>query len=131
MPVQFPALRPAEREYLPPEHAVTQTKSQSGVVSKRLWGSQPGNAEMILSFNAISTDKAADITEAWLATKSGIDFLILPSSVLSGVGPRLAQVILPTSGTLRWTFAERPSIGFVGPVWTNARVRLAGELRLN
>lgn len=131
MPVAFPSIRPTEREYLPPEYAVTTTKSQGGVVSKRLWGSAPGNAEMTLGFRVISSDVAADLLLAYDATKSGIDFLILPSAVLSGVGPRLAQIILPTSGSLRWTFMERPNIGFLGPVWSSARVRLAGELRLN
>lgn len=131
MPVPFPNIKPTEREYLPPEYAVTSTRSQSGVVSKRLWGSAPGNAEMTLGFRIISSDVAADLVLAYDATKSGIDFLILPSAVLSGVGPRLAQVILPTSGSLQWTFMERPNIGFVGPVWSSARVRLVGELRLN
>lgn len=130
MPVPFPALKPTERDYRPPSYAVTSTRSQSGVVSKRLWGSLPGDAELRLGFRVISTDRAADLVEAWEATKSGIDFLILPGAVLSGVGPRLSQVILPSSGTLRWTFAEPPSIGFVGPVWSSAQVRLVGELRL-
>lgn len=131
MPVLFPALRPTERDYRPPSFPVSATRSQSGVVSKRLWGSIPGDAELRLGFRIITTDTAADIVNAWTATKSGIDFLILPSSILSGVGPRLSQVILPSSGTLRWTFAEAPEIGFVGPVWSSAQVRLVGEVRLN
>lgn len=131
MPVAFPALKPTERDYRPPSFAVSTSRSQSGVVSKRLWGSLPGNAELNLGFRVISTDSAADIVNAWNDTKSGIDFLILPSSILSGVGPRLAQVMLPSAGTLRWTFAEAPQIGFVGPVWSSAQVRLVGELRLS
>lgn len=130
MPVAFPSIKPTEREYFPPEYAVTSTRSQSGVVSKRLWGSAPGNAEMTLGFRIISSDVAADLVLAYDATKSGIDFLILPSTVLSGVGPRLAQIILPPAGTLRWTFMERPNIGFVAPIWCSARVRLVGELRM-
>ena len=131
MPVAFPALRPTEREYLPPEFAVTASRSQSGVVSKRLWGSQPGNAELTLGFRVISTDIAADIVNAWTGTKGGVDYLILPTTLLSGVGTRLAAIVLPSSGTLRWTFAERPQIGFTGPVWASARVRLVGELRMS
>lgn len=130
MPVAFPSLRPTERDYRPPSYAVSSTRSQSGVISKRLWGSLPGNAELRLGFRVISTDRAADLVTAWDATKSGIDYLVLPSSILSGVGPRLAEVMLPSSGTLRWTFAEAPSIGSVGPVWSSAEVRLVGELRL-
>jgi hypothetical protein len=131
MPVAFPSIKPTERDYLPPEYAVTSTRSQSGVISKRLWGSAPGNAEITLGFRVISTDRSADILAAYDATKSGIDYLVLPAAVLSGVGPRLAQIILPPNGTLRWTFGERPAIGFVGPVWSSARVRLVGELRLS
>lgn len=130
MPVAFPSIRPNERDYLPPEYAVTAVRAQNGVTSKRLWGSQPSNAEMGLVFRNINTDRAADLITAWDATKGGIDFLVLPSAVLSGVGSRLAAIILPPQGTLRWTFAERPSVTFVGPVWATARVRLVGELRL-
>lgn len=131
MPVAFPSLKPSERTYAPPNYAVTTIQSQNGVVSKRLWGSQAGNAEITLGFRVISTDKAADIVQAWDATKGGIDYLILPSIILSGVGTRLAAIMIPSTGTLRWTFAERPNIGFVGPVWASAQVRLVGELRMS
>lgn len=131
MPVAFPTLRPTERDYLPPEFAVSSIRSQSGVTSKRLWGSQPSNAELNLGFRVLSSDNAAALVNAWLATKGGIDYLILPSAILSGTGANLAAVILPSTGTLRWTFAERPQIGFMAPVWCSAKVRLVGELRLS
>jgi hypothetical protein len=141
MPVAFPALRPTEREYLPPEHAVTSLRSQSGVVSKRLWGSQPSNAELILRFNNITSDRAAAVVNAWTATRSGIDYLTFPVDptdparvrllILSGSSAALQSVVFPTNGTLRWTFAERPAVTSVGPAWASVRVRLVGELRLN
>lgn len=131
MPVAFPSLKPSERTYAPPNYAVTRVQSQSGVVSKRLWGSKPGDAEITLGFRTISTNSAADIVEAWNATKGGIDYLILPSIILSGVDTRLAAIMIPSTGDMRWTFAERPNIGFVGPVWASAQVRLIGELILS
>ncbi len=131
MPVAFPSIKPTEREYMPPEHAVTKIKSQSGVTSIRLWGSAPGNAEMSLGFRHIHTDKAAEIVQAWLDTKSGVDTLILPSEVFAGVGTRLRQVMLPSQGALSWTFAERPTVTSVGPIWATVNVRLVGELRLS
>lgn len=130
MPVPFPAIKPSERDYTPPGYPVTGTKSQSGVTSKRLWGSVPVDAEMNLGFNVLNNDRIADLLQSWDATKSGIDYLLLPPEVLSGVGPRLAAIILPENGPLRWTFAERPSVSFIGPTWASARVRLIGELRL-
>lgn len=130
MPVAFPSLRPSEREYKPPAHATSRLRAQNGVASRRLWGSAPTDAELSLGFQNIHSDKGADIVQAWLDTKSGIDTLILPSTLLSGTGPRLAAVILPAAGRLLWTFAEVPVITSVGPIWCTARVKLIGELRM-
>lgn len=84
---------------------------------------------MGLRFKALSGDKAADIVNAWNATKGGIDSLILPTAIFSGVSERLIQIILPTTGSLLWTFADAPGIDFVGPVWADVQVSLIGELR--
>ncbi|MGA0708572.1 MAG: hypothetical protein ACO3Q7_10895 [Steroidobacteraceae bacterium] len=131
MAVAFPLIKPTERDYNPPEHAVTRLRSQNGITTLRIWGSAAGNAELILGFRNIHTDKAADIVNAWLATKSGIDTLILPSTVFAGMGTKLKQVILPTQGSLSWTFAERPTVQAVPPIWATVQVRLVGELRMN
>ena len=129
MPVAFPSIKPAERSYTAPSHPVTRIRSQSGVTSARLWGSAPSNAELSLSFRHIHTDKAAQIVDAWLATKSGIDNLILPSTLFAGIGPTLTALM--QSGSLFWTFAEAPQVTSVGPIWATVNVRLVGELRLN
>ena len=131
MPVAFPSLRPTERDYTPPAHATTTSRSQNGVISRRLWGSLPGNAELNLGFRNVHTDVAAQIIQAWLDTKSGVDFLILPDTLLSGVGAQLKAIMLPTDGTLIWTFADRPSVSFVPPIWATVQVRLIGELRMS
>lgn len=129
MPVAFPSIKPSERDYNPPEHAVTTIRSQSGVTSKRLWGSAAGNAELILVFRHLHPDKAADILQAWLDTKSGIDTLILPAQLLAGASTKLKEVILPQQGTLSWTFAEKPTSKAAPPIWETVNVRLIGELR--
>jgi hypothetical protein len=131
MPVVFPSIKPSERDYLPPEHAVTTVRSQNGLTFKRIWGSTPANAEMRLSFRNIHTDKAALIMQAWLDSKSGIDSLILPAAVLAGAGEKLKQVILPAGTSVVWTFAERPAEQAVPPIWSTVNVRLIGELRMN
>lgn len=131
MPVAFPSLKPAERDYTPPTHAITTLRSQNGTVSRRLWGSKPGNAELVLVFRHITTQVAATIVQAWLDTKSGVDTLVLPSTVFAGMTDALRLLILPTTGSLSWTFAEAPKVTFVGPVWATVTVRLVGELRMN
>jgi len=130
MPVAFPSIKPAEREYTPPSHPVTSVQSQNGVTTKRIWGSKAGNAELSLQFRHIHTDKAAEIVQAWLATNSGIDTLILPSTLFSGVDSKLKELMLPSVGALSWTFAERPTISSVGPIWATVNVRLIGEVRM-
>lgn len=129
MPVAFPSLKPAQRSYTAPSHPVSRLRSQSGVTSVRLWGSAPSNAELNLTFQNIHTDKAAQIVDAWLATKSGVDTLILPSTLFSGTGPTLTTLM--QGNNLSWTFAEAPQVTAVGPIWATVNVRLVGELRLS
>ena len=129
MPVAFPAIKPTERDYRAPSHAVTANRAQNGFTTKRIWGSLPGNAELTLGYRHIHTDRAAEFVETWLATKSGIDTLIIPSQTFSGVGSRLQLVILPQMNALSWTYAEAPTVTSVGPIWATVAVRLIGELR--
>ena len=131
MPVAFPSLRPTERDYTPPAHATTTVRAQNGVTSRRLWGSLPGNAELNLGFRNVHTDTAAQVIQTWLDTKSGVDSLILPDTLFAGIGAQLKAVMMPTEGTLMWTFADRPSVSFVAPIWATVQVRLIGELRMN
>lgn len=128
MPVAFPSIKPTERDFRPAEHAVTTLRSQSGVVSRRLWGSAPGSAELSLGFRHIHTDRASEIVQAWLDTKSGVDTLILPSQLFSGMSDKLKSAIMLPG--LAWTFGERPSVTSVGPIWATVNVRLVGELRM-
>lgn len=131
MAVAFPSIKPSERSYKPPAHPVSRVRSQSGVTSARLWGSAPSNAELSLSFRHIHTDRATEIVSAWLASKSGIDNLILPETLFSGVGQQLRTFMQSGGATLYWTFAEAPTVTSVGPIWATVDVRLVGELRLN
>lgn len=131
MPVAFPSIKPTDRDYRPPEHPVTSVKAQNGVTTKRIWGSRPVNAELSLGFRHIHTDRAAEIVQAWLDSKSGIDTLILPAALFAGVGTNLRNVILPQTGSLEWTFAEAPSVTSVAPIWATVNVRLIGELRMS
>ena len=131
MPVAFPSIKPTERDYEPPEHPVTTVRSQNGVTFKRIWGSTAGNAVMTLGFRNIHTDTAAQIVKAWLDSKSGIDTLVLPSTVLAGVGEDLKAIMLPTGSSMVWTFAEKPTVQSVPPIWATVNVRLIGELRMN
>ena len=129
MPVAFPPIKPSDRDYRPPTHSLTTSRAQSGVTTKRIWGSRPADAELTLSFRHIHTDKAAEIVQAWLASNSGIDTLILPQQVFAGVGAALQTLMLPQMGALAWTFADAPTVTSVGPIWATVTVRLVGQLR--
>lgn len=129
MVVAFPNIKPAERSYTAPTYAITSVKAQSGVTSKRLWGTLPGDAKMTLLFRHVTTDTAALFVNAWNATKGGIDTLTIPANVLSGAGATLSAIMIPANNSIVWTFAQPPVVDFVGPAWANVQVELIGELR--
>lgn len=109
MPVPFPAIKPTSRRLVGPRWPVTAARSQSGVTSRRKWGSEPSNPELDLEFNC-SSDQADDILAAHERSQGGVDYLVLPTLVWQGVSGRLLARMEAYGTDLRWTFGEDPPV---------------------
>lgn len=134
MAVLFPSLTPSSRTFNAPKWPTNATTSQSGVITRRLWGSKPSQASMSLAFNNISDDNAALIVAAYHAAQGPTTEVLLPSAVLSGISAALQSGIsqVTTNSGLHWFFAEDngPSIESTAPGRCNVQVDLIAELRV-
>ncbi len=134
MSIPFPNIQPSSRRFVAPRWPVTSSKSQSAVVSKRLWGSKPGDGQLSLSFNNIRDDIAGQIVEAYNLAKGSTVEVKLPDSIFEGTKDSLSTYLKATlkQQGIKWFFKddEPPDIESVVPGISNVRVNLSGELRL-
>lgn len=108
-------------------------RSQSGVTTRRLWGSRPSEARLALTFANISDDNAALIAKAYNDAKGPNTDLSLPAILFQGASTTLTTW-LNTSATgagMKWYFTEDPpSIDSVAPGRSTVSVNLVAELRM-
>lgn len=135
MTTAFPNLEPTSRSFKPPEFPTSTKTSQSGVITRRLYGSLPGKASLSLSFNNITDTQTSSILSAYKAAKGPVDDLSLPVNLFAGADPTLTTY-LDTSAfnaSLVWSFAEGspPAVQSVAPGVSSVSVNLVAELRMS
>jgi hypothetical protein len=104
MTVQFPAIRPAGRDFTSPSIPVRQRRSLAGVTFTQQLGSLAVDAELSLRFANRPDTEWELINAAWIAGRNGMVEVILPPETWA---PDEAP-ILPG---LQWRFVpdQRPS----------------------
>jgi hypothetical protein len=135
MATTFPAVQPTSRRFVAPIWPTRTQVSQSGVITRRLWGSRPSSARLGLKFNNINDTNTAAILSAYNSAKGSVDSLTLPSQIFAGADATL-QSWLNASATgagLLWSFSEgtSPRVESVAPGRSNVTVELTAELRMN
>ncbi len=134
MGIPFPDLQPSEREFVAPRWPTSGSRSQSGVRSKRLWGSKAADGELQLGFTNISDELADQIIDAYDNAKGDTLEVDLPASIFSGTTGSLRMRLLNKlrEQGLRWFFKENdpPVVRSVVPGISTVRVNLSAELRL-
>lgn len=133
MAIAFPSLTPSSRNITAPTWPTTSSTSQSGIKSKRLWGSKPSQLTLALSFDNISDANATQILVAYQSAKGGVLELDVPSEIYGGLSlDLLAWVDQNSTGSgMKWYFGEEsPTIESVAPGRSSVRVTLVAELRL-
>ena len=133
MAITFPSIEPTSRSFTAPRWPTSGLTTQSGVTTRRLWGSRPSQAQLQLQFNNITDDNTALIIKAYNDAKGATTDLTLPSVLFNGASTDLANW-LNTSSTgagMKWFFAEEPpTVESVAPNRSSVRVSLVAELRL-
>lgn len=105
MTVNFPAIHPTSCSFTPPQWSITESVSQAGVRSYRVWSNRPSDATLDLQFNNISEASAEAIMAAYTSSRSGLDDLTLPPVVFSGMQSQSFKDLFSQYGTgLKWYF---------------------------
>jgi hypothetical protein len=133
MTVTFPTLEPTSRSFVAPRWPTSGITSQSGVTTRRLWGSRPSQAQLSLSFDNISDDNAGLIVAAYNSAKGATTELTLPNVLFNGASAALTGWLNTTStgAGMKWFFSdEPPTVESVAPGRSSVRVALVAELRL-
>lgn len=135
MATAFPEIQPTSRSFVAPAWQTTTETSQSGVITRRLWGSRPSRATLNLQFNNINDTNTSAILSAYNSAKGSVDSLTLPDIIFNGADSSL-KLWLDSSATgagLLWCFTEGspPQVESIAPGLSNVSVSLTAELRMS
>jgi hypothetical protein len=135
MATTFPSIEPTGRSFTAPSWATTTQASQSGVITRRLWGSRPSRATLNLQFNNISDTNVSAILSAYNTAQGSVDSLTLPDVLFNGADATLKTWLnnSATGAGLLWCFSEGspPSVESTAPGCSNVTVSLTAELRMS
>jgi hypothetical protein len=135
MVTAFPGIQPTSRSFVAPAWQTTTETSQSGVVTRRLWGSRPSRATLNLQFNNINDTNTSAILSAYNSAKGSVDSLTLPDIIFNGADGTLSSWLdsSATGAGLIWCFTEGspPQVESIAPGLSNVRVSLTAELRMS
>ena len=137
MPALTVQREPTSRDFRAGEWPVTTATSQSGVRSKRLWGSLPSGGVLSLGYANIPDDIAKSFITSWNQTKGGLDYLETTSGngiqstdlMFAGMSAGMKTEILNATTGARWTYASEPKVESVAPGVSTASIELIAELR--
>ena len=132
MTTSFPSIHPTSCSFTPPEWSITESRSQSGVRSYRIWANKPSDALLDLGFDNISEANALAISQAYINAKGPIDDLSLPSILFSGINSTtFVDIFSQANSGLTWHFVagEPPVVERVPGRRYSVKVKLRAELR--
>lgn len=137
MPVLTVQRAPTSRSFRAGKWPITTATSQSGVRSKRLFGSLPGGGTLSLTYANIPDDVAEDFINSWQQTKGGLDYLETTSGngiqstdlMFSGMSADMKTEILSATTGTQWTYAAAPVVESVAPSISTVKIELIAELR--
>ena len=139
MPVLTVQRAPTSRSFRPGKWPITTATSQSGVRSKRLWGSLASGGVLSLTYANIPDDVAEQFIDSWQQTKGGLDYLETTTGngiqdtdlMFAGMTADMKTEILNATTGTQWTYAAAPQIESVAPGRSNVSVSLTAELRMS
>ena len=137
MPVLSIQRSPTSRSFRAGDWPITTATSQSGVRTKRLFGSLASGGKLILTYANIPDNTADDFINSWQQTKGGLDYLETSTGngiqstdlMFSGMSSELKTEILSSTSGARWTYAAAPQIVSVAPNISTVKIELIAELR--
>ncbi len=137
MPVLTIQRAPTSRSFRTGDWPITTATSQSGVRTKRLFGSLPSGATLSLTYANIPDNTAEDFINSWNSTKGGLDYLETSTGngiqstdlMFSGMSSDMKAEILSATSGANWTYAAAPQVESVAPNISTVKIELIAELR--
>lgn len=128
---------PTSRSFRAGKWPITTATSQSGVRSKRLWGSLAGGGSLSLTYANFPDNIAKDFIDSWQDTKGGTDYLETSDGngiestdpMFDGMSNSMKARILSATTGARWTYAQEPIVESVAPGISTVKIELIAELR--
>lgn len=111
----FPALRPTRREFIPPVHSISSTRSINGLTYRRLHASVPSGAELRLTYENLPEADANTLLALYDTALGTYRSVTLPSETMAGAEPELQAYLNLTGTDQRWAFTGPPSMESVAP----------------
>ena len=137
MPVLTIQQVPTSRSFRAGKWPITTATSQSGVRSKRLWGSLASGGSLSLTYANLPDNIAKDFIDSWQDTKGGTDYLETSDGngiestdlMFDGMSNSMKARILSATTGARWTYAQEPIVESVAPGISTVKIELIAELR--
>ena len=122
--INFPALKPTSRSVTQGQFAVKRFTSVSGAGRTRIYGSQPFNSLLEMSFDNIADNLALLIVNCYENARGSYDQLSIPNSVWNGMEEGLR---IRLQRDYVWRFSEQPQLSSTAPGKTSVTVKLEGQ----
>ena len=126
MPTAFPDVCPQQRQFNAGKYATTRFTSLSGASVTRLYGDEPFEATLQVSY-LLTDAQAAPFLESWHNAKGAADTLALPASIYGGMDSALTDQIQ----TYSWRWSKPPRIESVMAGRSRIQVSLVGTLDIS
>lgn len=127
----YPAITPTSRKFVAPRWPTKAFVSQAGTTTRRLYGSEPAQADLQLIYRNIGDDDAAAIVGHYDDCKGPITSASLPDATWDGASSDLRSFLrLDDYGAnIDWYFASPPNVDNIFPGVSTVQVKLIGEIR--
>lgn len=125
--MSFPTIRPNTRSLKAGDYPVKQFKSQSGAVTRRLYGSVPSNYTLSLTYTLLTDAQVEQFLAHYDSVKGGYLGFTLPLAVVSGTSGDLQARLLDLP-QIQWHYAQAPQIETPFTNRHNVTISLEGTL---
>jgi hypothetical protein len=122
----YPTLRPTDRQFSPGDYPMRKVRSQSGVETRILYGSQRTGMTLKLTYTNITDSQAEQFGGHYDEVKGSFETFTLPAEVRAGWTG--ASSIVDVVGANRWRYDSPPDISSVRPGRSSVSISLIGVL---
>lgn len=129
LPIGYlPSTVPTTRSFQPPSYKIEKTMAFNGRAVRQVMCSKPSEALLNLEYINISDAAAAAVLLAYEESYGSMLTFHLPPEVYTGAGAELLNYIRLTNSSLKWHYADKPSVEAVTKGVCNLNVQLRARI---